>query len=235
METNRIIHVCGSVIKKESIIPLHINILEDTSVAEANEPYFDYYGNVPKNPIPNSLFLFTVPFYTLEEVLHFAQTSELCFKEKINVASSVLDFGQSQNAAIRVKNFPDYEHLPQLQKCFEKAGVQFARKLPPSREAIVRTHKCFVLEELEKGIYLDMDEVDKGYIESEKLLNEEEFNEMMADIRNNSNCRIFDAAKCGIILESEIKEVVRIYSEKLDINLLRCIQKEMKKILKKVA
>ena len=204
-------------------------------MAEANEPYFDYYGNVPKNPIPNSLFLFTVPFYTLEEVLHFAQTSELCFREKINVASSVLDFGQSQNAAIRVKNFPDYEHLPQLQKCFEKAGVQFARKLPPSREAIVRTHKCFVLEELEKGIYLDMDEVDKGYIESEKLLNEEEFNEMMADIRNNSNCRIFDAAKCGIILESEIKEVVRIYSEKLDINLLRCIQKEMKKILKKVA
>lgn len=235
METNRIIQVCGSVIKKESIIPLHINILEDTSVAEANEPYFDYYGNVPENPIPNSLFLFTVPFYTLEEVMHFARKSEHCFKDRINVASAVLDFGQSQNSAIRIKNFPDYEHLPQLQKCFEKAGVQFARKIPPAREAIVRTHKCFVLEELEEGIYLDLDEVDKGYIQSEKLLTEEEFEDMMTEIRNNSDCRLFDAAKCGIILDSEIKEVVRIYSEKLDIALLKCIQKEMKKILRKVA
>lgn len=232
METNRIIHVCGSVIKKESIVPLHANVLENTIVAEANEPYFDYYGNMPENPVPNSLFLFTVPFYTLEEVLHFARKSEHCFKERINVASAVLDFGQSQNAAIRVKNFPDYEHLQQLQKCFEKAGVQFARKVPPSNEAIVRTHKCFIMEELEDGIYLDLDEVDKGYIQSEKLLDEEEFNEMMTDIRYNSACRLFDAAKCGIILDSEIKEVVRIYSEKLDIALLKCIQKEMRKLLK---
>ena len=233
MKTNRIIQVCGSVIKNESIVPLHSNVLESTSVAEANEPYFSYYGSVPKNSVPNSLFLFTVPFYTLEEVLRFIQRSDACFKERINVASAVLDFGQSQYAAIRIKNFPDYKHLSQLQNCFEKAGVQFSRKAPPSGEAIVRIHKCFVIEKLEKGIYLDLDEVDKGYIQAEKLLTEEEFTEMLTQIRNNSECRLFDAAKCGIILDSEIKEVVRIYSEKLDIALLKCIQQQIKRVLKK--
>lgn len=232
METNRIIQVCGSVIKKESIIQINVNILANTCVAEANEPYFNYYGNVPKNAVPNSLFLFTVPCYTFEEVLRFLQKSDACFKERINVATSVLDFGQNQYPAIRIKNFPDYKHLAELQKCFVREGVQFAHKVLFSHEAVVRTHKYFVLEEVEEGIYIDLQEEDKGYILADKLLSETDFEELITRIRNNSGCRFFDAAKCGIMHDSKVKEVVRIFSEKLDISLLKCIQRQMIKLLK---
>jgi hypothetical protein len=233
MEADRIIKVCGSVIKKESIVPLNANIMENTSVAEASEPYFNYYGSTPENPVPNSLFLFTVPCYSLEEVLRFLQKSDACFKEKINVASALLDVGQNQYPAIRIKYFPDYKHLAELQKCFEKAGVQFTRKVPIQGEATVRIHKCFVLKEVEKGIFIDQMEENKGYILADTLLNEDEFRGLMAEIRNNSDCRLFDAAKCGIILDSEVKEVVRVFSEKLDLALLKCIQRQMKKLLKR--
>ena len=58
MKTNKTVTYCGSITKKESLIPLESHILENTWVAEANFPYANYYGQVPAKPKPNSLFLF---------------------------------------------------------------------------------------------------------------------------------------------------------------------------------
>lgn len=229
METNRILRVCGSVIKKESVVLLTENTLKDTCVAEADSPYANYYGNVPEIPKPNSLFLFTVPFYLLEEVLRFSQMIDECVLNKVDVATAVLDFQSGQYPAIRIKNFRDYEHLPMLQECFKKQGVQFSKKVQIGKEAVIRIHKCFTLEEVEAGIYLDKVEKNKGYVEIPGLLSREEFIKMMTDFRNNSDCCLFDAAKCGIILNAEVKELIRVFSEKLEINLLRTIKKEIKK------
>ena len=174
MKTNKLIKVCGSITKIESLIPIKSNILENTSVVEANLPYAHYYGQVPEKPKPNSLFLFTTRFYSLEEVLRFSQNIDLCYSKNINVASAVLEFQNSQYPAIRIKNFPDYEQLRFLQECFIKQGVEFAKKVPQVNEAVVRTNKCFVLEEIEKGIYLDRKEENKGYITFQKRIKQEQ-------------------------------------------------------------
>ena len=60
MKTSNLIKVCGSITKKESLIPVNYNILKNTYDAEANNPYFGYYGMVPEQANPNSLFLFTI-------------------------------------------------------------------------------------------------------------------------------------------------------------------------------
>ncbi len=232
MESNNFIRVCGSIVKMESLAALKSNILENTCVAEANLPYANYYGSVPLKGNPNSLFLFTKQYYTLEEVLRFSQKITSCVMEKVNVASSVLKFQNSQTTAIRIKNLPDYQHLAHIQECFANQGVEFAKRTPIEKEALVKTNKCFILEEIDEEIFMDVVEENKGYILIEKLLTQEEFFALVKEIRNNSECRLFDAAKGGIIVDSEVKEIIRIYSEHLDITELKYIQTKIRQILK---
>jgi len=114
MKTKQLIQICGLIIKKESIAPITTNIVKNTSVAEADKPYSNYYGVAPFNmpTKPNSLFLFTVPYYSLQEVLRFAKLIDLTCMEKLNIAVSVLDFGTDHYPAIRIKTRFWHRSLP---------------------------------------------------------------------------------------------------------------------------
>jgi hypothetical protein len=232
MNTAHFIRVCGSISKKESLVPLKNNILENTCVAEANLPYSDYYGAVPGKAVPNSLFLFTKEYYTLEEILRFSRKIKLCVMDKLNVATANVIFTNNHFPAIRIKYLPDYSHLAQIQNCFKEQGVVFNKKIRIENEAYVKINKCFILEEIDDDIYMDYEEKNEGYIRINKLLMQEEFYELLNQIRLNGNCRFFDAAKCGIIVHSEVEEIMRVYSEQLDLTLLKCIQNQINKILK---
>jgi hypothetical protein len=233
MKTNNLVKACGSIIKKESLIPVDYNILKHTCVAEANEPYSGYYGMFPGQPTPISLFLFTAHYYSLEEVLRFAQNIDSCYMEKVNVAAAMLNFGHHEYAAIRVKYFPDYEHIHLLQSCCIKQGVEFIKKVHMSDSATVRVNKCFVLEELDNGIYLDKKEDHKGYITIPKQISPDEFSNILVEIRNNDECELFDAALGAMIIDARATDIVRIYAEGLSQNLLRCIKDKFAKFILK--
>lgn len=232
MNTSQFIRACGSISKKESLLPLADKILVHTCVAEANLPYSNYYGAIPGTAVPNSLFLFTREYYTLEEILRFLQKIKSCAKDKLNVATSTVIFKNSQFPAIRIKYLPDYNHIAQIQTCFKEQGVVFAKKIHIENEAFIKINKCFILEEIDDGIYMDYEEENKGYILIDRLLNQNEFYSLLREIRMNGNCRLFDAAKGGIIINSGVKEIMRVYSEQLDLTLLKCIQNQILKILK---
>jgi hypothetical protein len=224
--------VCGSITKNESLIKLKNNTLNHTCVAEAHMPYANYYGRVPENPQPNSLFLFTRRYYTLEEALRFTQNIEICEKNKVNTAAAFLQFKTHRYPAIRIRNFPDYEHLEMLQKCFMEQGVQFARKIDLEPEAVVTVNKCFFLQEKETGIYLDETEKHEGYIAISRQLNQEDFDTLVHNVWNNGNCRIFDGARGALIIDARVTEIIRVYSEHLDIEQLRCVKNEATKQMK---
>ena len=231
MKTNNLIKVCGSITKKESLIPIDYNILKNTCIAEANFPYSGYYGTVPGQTNPNSIFLFTSNYYSLEEVLRFAQNIDSCYMEKVNVATASMDFVHHKYSAIRVKYFPDYEHIHLLQTCCITEGVEFAKKVRMSDFAQIRVNKCFVLEELEEGIYIDKKEDHKGYITIPKQITGSEFSDILIDIRNNTDCKLFDAAMGAMIINSQAKDMVRIYSVNLTVQSLKCIQERFAKFI----
>jgi len=209
------------------------NILDNTCVAEANEPYSEYYGNVPQPANPNSLFLFTSQYYSLEEVLRFAQNIDSCYMEKVNVAAASVDFGQHKYSAIRVKYFPDYEHLHLLQTCCIKEGVEFIKKIQMAKSALVKICKCFVLEELEQGIFIDKKEEHRGYLTIPRQITQDQFLDILIEIRNNYDCQLFDAAMGAIIIDSKANDMVRIYSENLQLSLLKCIKEKFTKSILK--
>jgi hypothetical protein len=231
METNNLLHLCGSITKKESLMWLKTNILEHTNVAEANMPYAGYYGWMPEKPKPNSLFLLTERYYTLEESLRFTQNIDICAKNLVNAASAVLLFHNQSYSAIRIRNFPDYDHLKMLQQCFQKLGVCFLKKSIFETEAMVTVNKCFLLEQPDEGIYLDKFNRNEGYITIPVYLGQNDFESLINKVKNNGECKLFDAARGGFVRDSRVIEMIRIYSEHLTVYLMKCIQQEVMKQL----
>lgn len=226
METNQLINVCGSIIKEESIVPITSNIAKNTCVAEADRPYSNYFGVAPFNmqTKPNSLFLFTTPYYSLQEVLRFAKLINLSCMQNLNIAVSVLEFAHEHYPAIRIKNFPDYKMIHNLQECFMAQGVEFAKKVNIGKTAIIRTNKCFSLETVSKNIFIDHLQEKTAYVALSKLINQDYYKQVIADIKNNTTSPMFDAARGAIILDSEITDIIRIYSGHLDVEMLKIIR-----------
>lgn len=229
MKNDNLIHVCGSIVKDESLVSLTSNILPNTVVAEGNMPYAGYYGNVPQKANPNSIFLFTKFFFTLEEVLRFSQKIDLCKMNDVNVATSVLHFHSQLFPAIRVKHFPDYQKIEKLQHCMLEQNILLASKLPVPEKAVIKTTKCFELEKVGEDIYMDCNEEKTGYIALSKLIENETFEWVISHIRNNTACTLFDAARGAIIINSGVKDIVRFYSDNMDIELLKCAKEKFEK------
>lgn len=229
MNTHNTLTYCGSITKKESLVPLNSHILENTWVAEANFPYANYYGQIPSKPKPNSIFLFTERFYSLEEVLWFSNGFDACYAKQLNVASAILEFHDKQHPAIRLKNFPDYEQLHLLQKCLAQQGIIFSKKIPLVTETRAVINKCFELEEIEAGFYFDKLEKNKGYFTAQKMIDRNKFEDLIFTIRNNSNCSLFDAVPGGFIINSHSVDFIRVFSENLDLELLKCIKNQIVK------
>lgn len=234
MKTNNVVKVCGSITKKESLARLKKNTLNHTYIAEADSPYANYYGRVPAQPKPNSIFLFTDKYYPLEQVLRFTQNIDMCAKNEVNVASAIMQFNDHCYPSLRVKNFPDYQHLGMLQQCYIDQGVKFARKVPLEPEAMVTVNKCFNLEQKEEEIFIDRIEKNIGYIVISKYPDTDQFEKLMNAVWNNGNCRIFDGAMGGLIIDGKAINIVRVYSEQLDIDLLKCVKKEISKQINSV-
>lgn len=232
MKTDKTITFYGSISKTESLQTIQSNILENTWVAEANLPYSHYYGRTPQKIKPNSLFLFTRYYYPLEEILRFSQNMSGCISNGLNLASAILNFNEQQFFAIRVKNFPDYSHLNQLQECFMQQGVQWMNKINFMNETEVKITKCFELEEANDKIYLDKIEKNKGYIFLENTMNRAHFDDTIKQIKNNSNRIFFDAVPGTFIIKTKTVDVVRIFSEQLKVELLQNLKVEFNKFLK---
>lgn len=232
MKTGKILNVCGSITKKESLVYLTGHTRTNTTIAEANQPYSNYYGQIPEKPHPNSLFLFTEMEYTLEEALRFTQNIDICAEKKVNAASAIIYSGNHRVPAIRIRNFPDYTNLIRLQECYEEQGVVFAKRKIPEPEPQIKVNKCFTMEVAGDGLYLDLDLSNEGYITLPYYPDFQEFEELLRDVRNNTSCTLFDAAYGGFILNGKVINIIRVYSGHLNLDLLKCIQDKTFKSIK---
>jgi hypothetical protein len=220
----------GSISKKEIVVPIEANILENTFVTEATKPYANYYGSLPQKANPNSIFFHTQKFYFLEEILSFSQSLEKCLLDKINIASSHVEFKKKQYPAIRIKSFPDYSQITTLQQCFISHGVELTPKLIINGEVETRVNKLFYLEEIEPNLFMDLIEEHKGYFVCEKKILPKHFEKIMNRVKNNTECRLFDAVQGEILKNGNVIEVIRIFAEGLDLPLLKCLKERFQKL-----
>lgn len=226
MKTGNILRTIGSITKKESLANVSGDIIKNTTVAEADKPYSHYYGQLPEKTKPNSLFIFTENEYSLEEALRYTQNIEFCSKNQVNVASAIIYFAEHTVPALRIRNFPDYQHIPNLQHCYIEQKVKLIKHTIPSKEFIIKVTKCFTLEDVGDGYFFDLNEANEGYFIVPEYPEFTEFESLIQKIRNNSSCSLFDAAMGGLIINGKVFNIVRIYSEHITIDMLKLIRKE---------
>lgn len=218
----------GTTTKTEYLNPVKHKILENTFVAEGRKPYSDYYGLIPKVMKPHSLFMFTKQFYPLNEVLTAVKDAALCptYSNKIDVATSILDFTDHYHYALRIKHFPDYGKIDDLQSCFVSEGFKFIKKVHLPEAVSVTVFKRFHLAKFEEGIYLDQDNGNKAYVIIPRQIDTDEFSEMLINLRNNNDCPLFDAALGTLKIKTNTVNMIRIYSENINQQLLMCAKQK---------
>nr|WP_321356861.1 hypothetical protein [uncultured Draconibacterium sp.] len=224
------IHLNGIVIKHEKLVQISLSTPNNVYIAEASSPYADYYGHSPRMATPNSIFLFTKKFYFLEQLMCYSSSIEKCLFERINIASAIVESDDKQFPAIRIKDFPDYSQLVKLQKCLGEKNVHLVEKLHLEEEVKTIVSKVFVLKELEPDFYIDEVEEHKGYFIVDRHLDSEEFERAITQIRYNGVCKLFDAEQGVLFSNGKLIHIVRIFSEALDLDMLKCLRKEFVKL-----
>jgi len=228
MEKN--IYLNGIIFKSEKLAQISLSTPSNVYIAEAISPYADYYGHFPRTATPNSIFLFTKKFYFLEQLICYSLAIETCLFERINIASAIIESGGKQYPAIRIKNFPDYKQLIKVQKCLTEKNVRLVEKIHLEEEVKTTVSKPFVLKELEPDFYFDQIEEHKGYFVVDRYFNPEEFENAVKQIKYNDICHLFDAVQGVVYRDGKLTHIVRIFSESLDLNMLKCLSKEFSKL-----
>ncbi|UCG28714.1 MAG: hypothetical protein JSV24_04975 [Bacteroidales bacterium] len=221
-----IIETFGSITKVEMLHTLESNILENTFVVEAYEPFPGYHGeNLPSDPIPHHIFLVTKKDYPEETILRVSQKIRKYFKHSFGARQGELHIFNSRLNCIRVKDLSSFELIPELQSCYQSEGIEFMRKRTYNNTGLIKINKYFELRELGDGIFKDLIDLQMFYLEIPDHLNWKLFEQITHSIKNNMDNRNFDAA-LGVLYRNDLTDVVRIYEKGCSLDKLKQIRKK---------
>ena len=211
----------GNLLKQESLRTLDDQILPNTFVMEAPEPFpgfFDYYSDHPVDSRPLYVYLVVKQLYTLEEITRATQSIRKYFQGDFNAAAGVVNIYNKEYHVVRVRHLQDYSQISELQQCYVDEGIEF-RKKPggkPDGPAIIRIKKFFILDEKHPGVYFDVTEKDHGYFTIPKKLNWKLFEDITKKVKFNWERPAFDAAIGHFHVNFGIQDMIRIYNPKMD-------------------
>nr|WP_321408929.1 hypothetical protein [uncultured Carboxylicivirga sp.] len=219
----------GNLLKEESLVTMNDKILPNTFVLEAPEPfpgYFGYYSDIPSDSKPLYLYLVLKQLYTLEEITRATQNIQHYFGTDFNAAAGTVHIYNKMFHVIRVRHLDSFDQIADLQQGYLDQGIEFKKK-PKNIEgkAIIRLKKFFMLEEIEDGVYFDLDEKDHGYFTIPYKLTWKLFEDITRKAKHNWDHSVFDAAIGHIHADFGIRDIIRIYNPNIDRNYLLEIRK----------
>jgi len=233
MSQNRIIETMGSIAKVEKLETLSSNILENTLVLDEIEPFPGYHGaNLPTGYNPHTVYIILKKKLSTVRIMRLTQDIRKYFKHDFDGTAASVCINNDVFDCIRVRNLENYSYIPELQKNYLHEGVKFMKKREIKGDGIIEIRKHFELEELEPGIFKDLEDSHMHYIEISRHLNWPMFLEITTSIKHNIDNLHFDAA-LGAIYLKEIIDMVRIFTKDLSLDELRTIKNMYSEELKK--
>jgi len=211
-QDQKLIETVGYIKKEQKLTTVENNIIANTLVLESIHPFSGFHGsNLPEESKPRSLFLILSKDYTFEEIARITKKIKKDFKYDFNASIGKIYFKTSSYSCIRIKYLKSFTFLPELQDLFQENGVKLAKQKAIDTLGLIVINKNFIVKELEEGIYNDLEEDSKFYIELPRELSWETFKEFTLSIKNNVDNSDFDAAQGVFYRNREIVEVVRLY------------------------
>ncbi|MBU8893685.1 MAG: hypothetical protein KOO66_12975 [Bacteroidales bacterium] len=207
-----LIETIGYIKKEANLSTLEGYIIPNTLVLESLHPYPDYHGkNLPEKSKPRSLFLIVNKDYSYEEIARVTKKIKQEFEFDFNASQGNIYFKTTSYPCIRIKYLKSFTFLPELQGLFQEYGIKFAKQKMINSKGIIIINKHFFVSESGEGLYNDLEEDSKFYIELPKDLPWDEFKEFTQSIKNNIDNSDFDAAQGVFYRKEGIIEVVRLY------------------------
>lgn len=227
MEQNKRFEVFGTLTKTETVFTIDQKIIPGTLVFEALKPFPGYYDDMPASAKPVYLYLALEEQYTLEDILRASAKVQLDFKGTFDAGKGFLRIYDTKYDVLRIRHLKDYDLLEKLQRAFSDNGIHFLRKSKKYKDELskIRIIKFFKLEELAEKIYLDKREKNHAYFEIPRYLNWEEFDSVTNKVKYNWEASKFDAAMASFYYDGGLHDVIRIYSDKLDLDYLQALKK----------
>ncbi len=208
-----LIETMGYIKKEANLSTVENNTIPNTLVLESLHPYPDYHGkNLPDKSTPRSLFLIVNKDYSFEEIARIIKKIKGEFDFDFNASQGNIYFKTTSYSCIRIKYLKSFTFLPELQRMFQNEGIRFAKQKSINSTGVIVIKKHFYIDEIEEGIYRDIDESSKFYIDLPAALPWDEFKEQVHNIKNNLENSDFDAAQGVFYRKSGIVEVVRLYT-----------------------
>lgn len=215
----------GTITKDEEITTAdHINGA-NIMIFETQHPYYGYYGTtVPENPDTTSLFLVTRLQHNDEKIIRSIQAVKKKINYKFDAVPGHISFNNKLYGVIRVRCVAE-KNIPELVKLLSETGIEFIapRKQAPV-VALIHITKYFDIEEVEDGIFFDLNNETFGYLRVESKLDWDKFVSVTKHVRNNVVGITFDGAQSTLYNRDGVIDFVRVYSEKRSVDDLRVIR-----------
>lgn len=229
MTAETIIHCCGTLEKREALTPIRITGSLDSLVFESRSPFWGYYDDYPGGVNdPSYLYLVIENRYSFFEMSRILLDVMKSLQTDIDLAQAVIFFDRITYHAIRVRNLCDTANVPLLQKTLVDRGVTFDKSTNNIDRATGHTiiSKFFNLKKVNQGIYIDQRIKDHAYIELQKHVSFDDFQELVRKVRHNWIGRAFDSGLVMFLEPDDTIDVVRIYSKHVgDTNFLSELKK----------
>ena len=207
-----LIETVGYIKKEENLTTVENNIIPNTFVLENLQAFPGYHGaNLPEKLRPRSLFLIVTKEYSFEDIARISKKIKQNFQYDFNASIGHIYFKTTSYTCIRIKYLKSFTFLPELQGLFQEYGIKFAKQKTIDTTGLIVINKHFYINEIEEGIYDDLEEDSKFYIELPKDIPWDVFKEFTLSIKNNIDNSDFDAAQGVFYRKEGIVEVVRLY------------------------
>lgn len=217
----------GSLEKIEEFSTLTQNIVPGSLVFESLSPFMGYYNDSVKDNNPLYIYIITNRTYAVFDIVRAFQKVNTELDIKIDAAKAFVTFNDRSYNAIRVRHIENYEHIRNIQEAFIRNGISLLMTSDKQRNvsAHISLKKVFCLSNISESLYLDACEKNHAYLEIDRTLTFDEFATVTQKVRHNWLDSKFDAALGYFMRKEEVVEFVRIYSDKLDEQSLKEIQK----------
>lgn len=221
MENPKTIESLGFVIKKETLCLLASEHKFSELILEDLDPYPGFYDHfhIPVSEVekkPRSIFAIIkdLGFEQMNDFIRMTTTIRSSFNSRFDAVMGRLSFQNGLVSCIRIY-MDDYTSLPRLIEMYKRHGIEFlTSRSVKDYSSVIHIWKFMILEEVVPGIYRDTELKDTYYFKVSKYVSWPKFETITANVRNNNNHKVYDAAQAGYYSHEGIIEMVRIYDQK---------------------
>ncbi|PLX21448.1 MAG: hypothetical protein C0599_07890 [Salinivirgaceae bacterium] len=213
------------------------SIVPGTLAFECPAPYPGYYNMQEKQTVPLFVYFILEEFMHLDDFLAMSEKVICEYGENCSATLASIVIDKETFFAIRVKYIEDYAKLRKLHEVYAKYGVGFkkaSKKYGELDDVQIRIKKFFKMSVLEDGFYCDKMDEHHGYFEISESLTMEEFVPIAKKVKYNIDAVDFDAALAFFYEDFKVHKMIRIYTSRISLEMLKKIKVEYDKLINKL-